>query len=434
MEDEYEPAVTDETTGAESGAESAPVVHRSVAAAAETEAKANGPTGDGEPSPDVGPRMPRVWNEKSREMFRNVVKQVQASDAPLIDDDELAPMEHAEPAPAAAPAVAASAPAVAPAPVAATAPAAPPPGLPELPDIPLPGTPPVAATPAAPTTPAGPDPREAQYAAREAALAEREKLAPDRTALIEKPAATFVAWLRDAHGITSDDELRTALSDFVTELSEQSLGVKLPDEVKAGLESRKALRSVRAYKQTLDKDRQTLTEAKVAAEKQAAEARAAQDKQSAETSYVNKIAELIAPAKEQYRFLHDPEVTGGLRAQDIIYEILKEQQRLGYKPDLPGAVEYGNNYYRQLAEKDAKRASYLQSLLTPASAPATAQAAVAKPSPGGAPGPAPTAPAAKPAAKEPEWDPSDLPMDGRTRRQASLQRLVAARKAAVARQ
>src|SRR5678816_1399340 len=108
-------------------------------------------------------------------------------------------------------------------------PVTPPPGLPPLPDLPLP------ALPQAPAQPAAPDPkhaeREAAIAAREAAVAEREKIWPDRTAVAERPGATFVNWLKEAHGITDDAEMKTVLADFVTELSEIGLGVNLPDEV-----------------------------------------------------------------------------------------------------------------------------------------------------------------------------------------------------------
>ena len=426
-DDDYEPAVTESH---DTGADSAPVEVRSPAAAAEAEAKLGEPAG--EPVPDAGPKMPRVWSEKSRAMFRDVVKQVQAADVPIGDSD-LEPMDHAAPSAAPAPAApttpppAAAAPAATAAPSVVTPPAAataapvtPPPGLPALPDMPLPGVP-------APEPVVDPKlaEREAAVAAREAALVEREKLMPDRTALTERPAATFVAWLREAHGITSDEELKTALSDFVTELSEQSLGVRLPEEVKAGLESRKALRSVKVYKQSLDREKQTLAEQRAAAEKQAAAERAERDAAAAESAYVNRIAELIAPAADRYPFMFDTDITGGVRAQDAVFQVLKEQQRLGQKPDLQGAVEYTNNYYKTEYEKTVERATRMQSKLAPKPAAAAAPA-----SPGGAPGPAPT-PAQKPVVKAPEPDPSDLPnMDRQQSRAASLRKVIAAHKAA----
>ncbi len=428
--DDFEPAVTDTTTDAESGAESEPVVKR--AAAAPAVEKIGTPPGEDDTSGiEAGPRAPRVWSEKSRAMFRNVVKQVQAGEVDTAGD--LEPMVHTSPQAAAArpaavapsqatPGPSLDAAAAAAAPVAPAAPVTPPPGLPALPDLPL---------PAVPTPEPAPDPkhaeREAALAAREAAIAEREKIWPDRTAVAERPAATFVNWLREAHGITDDAEMKTALTDFVTELSEIGLGVKLPDEVKAAMESRKALRSVKAYKNELTREQAKLAADRAAAEKQAAEARAADEAKQRDMAYVNRIAELIAPAAAQHKFLHDPEVTGGLAPQMIVYEVLKEQQRLGQKPDLATATEYANNYYKAQAEATAKKAAHFQSLLAPAAPAPAAAPAKAATSPGGAPGPAPTTPATPPA---PEWDPADLPMDRQQRRAQSLALLRARQKQA----
>lgn len=234
--------------------------------------------------------------------------------------------------------------------------------------------------------------------------------------------------MRDVHGITDEGELKTALTDFITEASERGLGVKLPDEVKAAMESRKALRSVKAYKADLTREQQKLADQRAAAEKQANEARAAEEAKQRDVAYVNRIAELIAPAAAQHKFLHDPEVTGGLAPQVIVYEVLKEQQRLGQKPDLATATEYANNYYKAQAEAAAKKAAHFQSLLAPAAAaPAVAPAPTAA-APGGVPGPTPQP--TKTPAPTVEWDPADLPMDRQQRRAQSLKLLRERQKAA----
>lgn len=412
--DEYEPAI-DGTATAEAGAESEPVVKRSVSAAAEAQARAETPVQEDD-TPAVGPRMPRQRSDRNRAMFREIVNKVRAGE--VETDGDLEPMVHvAKPAPVPAPAAAAPAPAPAP----ASAPVPIPPGLPPLPDMPLPGAPPppVAA-------PAPPDPRiaerEAALTAREAALAAREKQAFDRTALAERPAEVIETLLRDAWGIDAADTegFRTSVADLVTELSIRHLGVQLPDEVKSPLESRRALRSVKAYKTQLERDRAAVDEQRKAAEKQAAEARVAAERQQADAAYQARIAELIAPAKDQHRYLHDPDITDGLSAQQVVYEVLKEQQRLGHKPDLATAVEYANNFYKDKFERAAKMVSRYS--------PAPAPAASVKP-PSGAPSPAPATPP-KPQPTPEEWDPSDLPMDRQQRRQASLAKIIAARKAA----
>lgn len=423
-DDSYEPALNSTTTE-EASVESAPVVKRSVSAAAEAEAGAAA-VDDGGPIAESGPRMPRQRSDSNRAMFRELVAKVQSGE--VETEGDLEPMVHtprtAPPPAAAAPAAPVHSAEVTPPAAAAAAPVAPPPGLPPLPAMPLAA--PQAAAPAPQVDPRIAE-REAALTAREAAIAAREKQLPDRAALAERPAEVIVSMLRDAWGISEDDAegLRTSVADLVTELSMRHLGVSLPDEVKSPLESRKALRSVKAYKATLERDRQTLAEQRAAAEKQAAEARAAAEREQQDGAYLNRIAELIAPAKEQHRFLHDSEVTGGLSAQQIVYEVLKEQQRLGHKPDLASATEYANNFYREKFESAAKLVARYQPLLTPAT---PAPAAKATPSPSGAPGPAPTP---QPKTPTPEdWDPSDLPMDRQQRRQQSLARIVAARKAA----
>lgn len=452
-DDGYEPAL-ESTTTAETSTESEPVVKRGAAAAAAlatppdpaaaAPAKIGEPPGDDEPTTiEHGPKAPRVWSSKSRALFRNVVKQTQAGEVEPATADDLEPMSHTPAAqPGAAPAAATTAPAASPvSPAAATtpplpapaAPVTPPPGLPPLPEMPLA---PVAAAPPAPATPAPPDPkhaeREAALAAREAALVERERLLPDRRALVENPGAALVNWLKETHGITDEAELKTALADVISEASEVGLKVQLPADVKAGIEGRKATRVVRAYTSTLDARERAITEKAAAQEKAAAEARAAAELEQQEAAYVARLGELIAPAAAQHKFLHDPEITGGIPPAAIVYEVLKEQKRLGWAPDLGKAAEFANNYYKAQAEALVKKSAHVQSLLAPAApVAAAAQPAPATASPGGAPGPAPT-PQAKPEPAAAEWDPSDLPMDRQQRRQAGLRLLVQRNKAKAA--
>ncbi|MES2211500.1 MAG: hypothetical protein V4515_15150 [Chloroflexota bacterium] len=432
--DDYAPAIEPTSNNAEASVESLP---SGKAAAAEVAGdapveKIGSPPGEDDPAagPEPGPKAQRVWTGKSRALFRQLAAKGGVG-ADMADD--LQPMEHTPPA-AAAPTK--PAPPAAPAPTtepskqpAAAAPlpgaaVTPPPGLPDLPDLPLPPDPGAA-------TPAAPDPklaeREQALTAREAALAEREKLLPDRRALIEDPGAATIAWLKDTYGITDDGDLKTAVADLITDLSVKGLKIGVPDEHINGMNSRKATRVVKTYTADVDRRDRALKEREA---QQAAASAAERDKQTVaqqEAAYVAHLGELIAPAAAQHRFLHDPEVTGGLVPAAIVYEVLKEQKRLGQKPDLASATKYADDYYRVQAEQYAKRAARFQSLLAPAT-PAAAQPA-AKPaapapaavaSPGGAPGPAPT-PAAKP---EPQRDPSDLP-DRRSARAATFAKLRA---------
>jgi len=440
--DGYEPAIEPTSNSAEASVESAPSGKAaSAAAAAEAEAAGEAPEKIGQPpgeddpaaGPQPGPRQQRVWTGKSRALFRTLAsKGGVGADMP----DDLVPMEHkpAAPAPivaapAAAPAPAGSAgnpPPAAP-PIASVVPVAPPPGLPDLPDLPLP-----AETAAAPAAAPAPDPKHAEreqaIAAREAALTEREKLLPDRRALVEKPAEAVIAWLADTYGITDPAELKTAVADLITEISAspKGLGIGVAGEYMTGAQSRRATRVVSTYARDVDQRERALKDREA---KQAKDAEVERGKQTAaqqEAAYVARLGELIAPAAAQHPFLHDREATGGLEPASIVYEVLKEQKRLGQKPDLATATKYANDYYRAQAEQYAKRGAHLQSLLAPATPPAqpaakpAAPAPAANASPGGAPGPAPT-PAAKP---EPARDPSDLP-DKRSARAASLAKLRA---------
>lgn len=439
MSDEYEPAIEGDSNGAEAGVESEPVERRAAPAAApEPVAKIGEPPGEDEPTTiEQGPKLPRRWSDKSRALFRQVVKD--SAGTPV--GDELEPMEHtpAKPAPVAkpTPAAATSAPTRQPAaaPIADPAPA-PPPGLPELPDLPLPAFDPAPAAAAPPT----PDPkhaeREAQIAAREAQLVEREKLLPDRRALIENPGPALISWVKETYGITDDAELKTAVADLITDLSVQGLKIGVPEDHVTGMQSRKATRVVKVYAADVDKRERALQEKTAAQEKAAKDQAAKEQAKQQEAAYVTRLGELIAPAAGQYKFLNDPEVTGGLSPAAVVYEVMKEQQRIGQKPDLRTAVKFADDYYRSQAEALTKRASKFSTLLgttAPVAAPAQPAAKPAAPapapsaSPGGAPGPAPT-PEAKPE-PEREWDPSDLPMDRQQRRQASLAKILARNKA-----
>lgn len=400
MSDDYEPAITDTATGAESGAESAPIVVR--------EPEAAGPVGD-DPSqpPGAEPRGQRVISDKVREMFKVIAAKAAAADGVA---DDLVPMEHEEPA-------------TAPAAVATPAPVAPPvAAAPRLPTAPV-------LSPAPPAVDVGraameqakalQDQRDQQQNARETALAAREKLLPDRTALAERPAEALVSWLKDIHGISTDDDMKVVLTDIVTELSEIGLGVKLPPEVKNGLEARRALRTAKAYGDDVKRQREAMLAERTERDKQDAAARDKQDAASREQQAIRQVNELVATTRDTHKFLHDADVTGGAEAGAIVVEVIREQLRRGQQADWKAATDFANNYYRTQAETTVKTAAHLQSLLLPTPA---APAAAAKPAtaPGGAPGPAPK-PQATPTPTEAAVNDSDEPvMDRRDRRARDL--------------
>jgi len=432
--DGYEPAIEPASNSAETSVEAAPAGKAVPALATPAEpAKIGLPPGvdDDAAGPQPGPKAPRVWSSKSRALFRQLASKGGVG-AEMADD--LQPMEH-QPAAAApakaqpAPEAAASAAQPVPAPAAETpAPVTPPPGFPDLPDLPLP------AEPGPPPATVAPDPklaeREQAIAAREAALAEREALLPDRRKIIDDPGGATIAWLKDTYGISDDNDLKTAVADLITDLSVKGLKIGVPDEHVNGMNARRATRMVKVYATDVDKRERSLKEREEAAAKKVADEHATIATRQQEAAYVQRVGELIAPTAAQYKFLHDREITNGIEPAVIVYEVMKEQRKLGQKPDLASATKYADDYYRAQAEEFAKRATRIQSLFSPAAdppaKPAAQPAAPAIPqpiaSPGGAPGPAPTQ-AAKP---EPQpRDPSDAITDAKAARRATLAKIRA---------
>lgn len=433
--DDYEPALTD-TGGEPEAAEAKPEPSVRASARAEREAiraaeSAGEPehvrlAGTAQPE-EFQPSGPRKMSDVARKMFRELSAKVQAKEVSLEGDD-LVPMGTDDPAPAAAAPVSAGAPprasqtgataaaVAAPPPVVAPAAApqiAPLPSLPGLPDKPLPAAPQPSHPPDAALLE-----RERLIAEREAKVAEREKLMPDRDGIIERPASTLVAWLKDVHGLSDPAEVKDALIDLMTELTESELGTKLPQETKTAMESRKALRAVKAYKQQGAREKAAVEAAKVEAVKAEADRKAAAEQERLDGAYVAKIGELIGPAKAQYPYLHDTDITDGLNANAIVYEVLKEQKRLGQPQNLESAVKYADEFYKSKFLADQARIEKVRSRFSPAQPAAPTQAATpakAATPPGAVPGPTAAAPA-KPEVTDP--DPADITTPDRRDRRA----------------
>ena len=421
-DDDYAPAIT-ETTTDEPGAESTLVTREASESTAPV--LTGGETGDNpNQPPGREPRGQRQVSDKTKAMLRGIASRAAKEEGGLSGvSDDLVPMETVSPPAAAVAAVAVpppvetpAAPPSSPAVVAAAAP------------IPVP-SPAVdlAAKAAAEQAKLLADLKEKQFADREAALADREAKLPRNSDLIERPGATLAAYLRDVYGVTDDAEFKDVITDIVTELSETTLGVKLPSEVKQLLESRKAVRSVKAYKADLTRQQQAIADQRAAAEKQAREEREAFEAQQRERQAVAQVSQLLsAPGvRDAHKFLHDAELTGGGDPAAIVIEVVKEQIKAGQPADWQTAARYADNYFKAQAEAAAKKAAHLQSLLAPAAPAAPAKAATP---PGGTPGPVPKAPTVAVAATTPDLpsESSDEPtMDRRDRRAVSVRRLVA---------
>lgn len=238
MSDDYEPAIgevgPESPTGEDAPAESAD----------------DGDTFEsGAPSGLVIPRRGHVISDKVRELFKTAATSVKEQLASGEDDDYEPAIDNPEP--------------VTPAPAA---------GGPQGSDgVPSPsvGTP--AAAPAPSLDPAVLA-KVSQLDARTAELDAREKALTDRQAAIESGdlgrlrdvfydkggAHAVVELVKMWTGAATDAELQDEVADLITELSGHSLGVTVPTEIRARLDSKRALKSVKATQAKLDKREQEI--------------------------------------------------------------------------------------------------------------------------------------------------------------------------------
>lgn len=420
MED-FEPAL--DTGAAETSDDAAGIDQHSRQATAEP---APAPRGDNPRLPPVEPRPEPKGRDKARAMFRDLSAKVRAGEVAIDNGSDLVPMEHeaAKPALVAAPAAvatpvpataspAAQAAAVIPAAVQRPAPVA----APQQNDV----------TKAAETQRALLlDMREKEIAAREAKLVEREKTVPTSQKLIDAPIPTLAQYIRDSYGITDDAELKDAITDLMTEMSEQYHGVKLPDDIKNRVESRKAVRTVRADRLAIARERAEFATKAEEQRKADVDAREKADSEVYEKRAVSQITGLIEANQKTYPYL---------AVQDnhaaIVWDVLKERHNRGESTNWAEAAQLADDHFKQQHEasqtESAKRAARLATLLAPVAPVAPAKPAV---SPGGAPGPAPTPPAqAATPQLEPKpalADPSDVIVeDHRDARRRSLRNLIA---------
>lgn len=85
----------------------------------------------------------------------------------------------------------------------------------------------------------------------------------------EAPTQTVVDFIKKSLGVEKDDDIKTELADLISQLSGDVLGVPLPPEVKAALESKRTVRIVKNHERRLT-EREKQIEAKQAAAAEAA--------------------------------------------------------------------------------------------------------------------------------------------------------------------
>lgn len=429
-DDDYAPAL--EMDGA-SAREASDVTHHERVDTAAAPPPAPKPVGDDPNSPPQVPVAEPASRAKARAMFRDLSAKVMKGELSIDTGSDLVPVEHDAPAAApppkhTAPVPAAPVPPTA-SPAAQAAAAIAPPVAPTR-QVPPPQPPPHDVGKAeAEQRKLLLDMRQKDLEAREAALVAKEKQLPSREKLLDRPVQTLAEYIRDVYGITDDNELKDTITDLMTEMSEQYHGVKLPDEIKTRVDSRKALRSVKAYKAGLDRERAELQAKAEAQSKADADARDKAEAVEHEKRAVAQLTGLLDAQQAQFPYL----VVQDNHAA-IVWEVLKERHNRGLTTNWADAAKYANDYYQAEHERSqtesAKRAARLQTLLAPA---ATAAPAPAVASPGGAPGPAPTPHAPAVPAPQPPAEPQILTGDpseiiGEDRKEArarSLRKLIA---------
>lgn len=332
-------------------------------------------------------RDQRVVSDSTRKAIARIAELGKKASAVDLGD-ELVPMEHDAGAARATPEPAAK-------PAAAVAPAR----APDAPPVERPADPPAGAARAAEATAAeimaraevdrlraDHEGRVKDLEAREARLAAREKLIPDRAAFAERPGAALATMLRNALGLGEKDdaELKEAISDLVTEASMEHLGVTLPDEVKTKLDARRALRTVKAVKQDVARQQEELAAQREAGAKADREAGEQRERADNERKAITLVRELVGGTKDSHPFIHAAGELGIIEDPTaVVVELIRAQRARGEPADWQAAVRLANDHFRPKVEAAVKKSATLSALLNPAapagSSAAPAPAAVAAP-------------------------------------------------------
>src|SRR6188474_1397598 len=183
--------------------------------------------------------------------------------------------------------------------------------------------------------------RAKQLEDREKAIAAREKQWPDRTEIVERPAAVLSAYLKE-------------------------------------------VRTVRAYKADVERRERALKEEREAADKAAQDERAKLDQQQRERQAVETVTRLVnsEDSKGSYPHLHALAALGVTdNPAGIVVEIIREQLKKGQPADWKAAALMANNHYKPRVEKALKEAESLRARFNPSTAAPAPAVAAAKPAP-----------------------------------------------------
>lgn len=161
--------------------------------------------------------------------------------------------------------------------------------------------------------------RAAELEERERRIAEQERtgdIAKVRTAYFERGGRAVADMLRGFLGKeATEEEVRAEIADLISDLSTTVLGVDIPDEIKTKMEAKRAIRSVKVFKESL-----TETEALKAKREQDEQQKAARNR--AIHILDKEITDTAKPYTKEYPWLAAEDNPG-----EIITEVVEAQHR-----------------------------------------------------------------------------------------------------------
>jgi len=245
---------------------------------------------------------------------------------------------------------------------------------------------PAAAPPSAPPPAAALDPsieqhrqrldmRQADLDAREKAIADREKVATSsledyQSRYYEDPEGTLVALIRRMTGAGDTDDITEEVADLITGLSGAVLKVPLTPEVKNNLQSKRALKTVKAHKAQLSKIDEAREAKRVAAQQEEERGRA-----------VTTLSQLITKEEHAKQF---PYLAAEDNAGALIFDVIETQhKRDGTMLQWTEAAKRANDYLNQQWQRHYDKRRHLLSAAPDKAPPKPAEAIVPQGDPSG---------------------------------------------------
>jgi len=165
----------------------------------------------------------------------------------------------------------------------------------------------------------------------------REKYADD-------PAGAIVTLIKEWTGAATDDELRDEVSDLVTMLSGSTLGASIPEHLKIRIDSKRALRQVKAYKADQAKR-----------EAEAAKRAEVEQRTRAEQDAVRTLARELDAAKDKFPHLAAEDDPGA-----IVWEVIKTKYaREGVEPNWEDCAKLAEEHFKKKSDAWIARRRHL---------------------------------------------------------------------------